>query len=54
MMREELVALWEKCQFSSSEREQFEYLYDNLYTEDLLTFHEIEVEKMKKYYEDNK
>lgn len=53
-MREELIQLWEKCHFSSNERERFEFLYDNLYTEDLLMFHEIEIKNVKKYYEENK
>ncbi|KRT78624.1 hypothetical protein AMK59_7863, partial [Oryctes borbonicus] len=53
-MREELILLWEKCHFAAVERESFEYFNDHLYTEDLLTFHEIEVGKMKRYYEANK
>ncbi|GJQ79822.1 hypothetical protein Trydic_g23287 [Trypoxylus dichotomus] len=53
-MRQELMSYWDKCHFSAAERESFEYFNDNLYTEDLLMFHEIEVDKMKKYYETNK
>ncbi|KRT85574.1 hypothetical protein AMK59_1719, partial [Oryctes borbonicus] len=53
-IREELASLWEKCHFAAAERESFEYFNDHLYTEDLLTFHEIEVEKMRRYYEANK
>ncbi|KAK9732403.1 hypothetical protein QE152_g12890 [Popillia japonica] len=42
-MREELLQYRDECHFSSAfssaERESFEYFHDNLYTEDLLTFH---------------
>ncbi|KAI4454854.1 biotinidase-related [Holotrichia oblita] len=53
-MREELMQYWDKCHFSSTDRESFEYFHDNLYTEDLLTFHEIEVDKMRAYYQKHK
>ncbi|KAK9732428.1 hypothetical protein QE152_g12888 [Popillia japonica] len=54
MLWEKLDEYRDECHFSSAERESFEYFHDNLYTEDILTFHEIEVDKMRTYYQANK
>lgn len=53
-MRNELVKLWDMCKCSEHERNLFTPFHSNTYTEDLLTLHELEVERMQKFYETNK
>lgn len=52
-VREELELLWDLCQFSESQR-SFLPFYSQTYTEDLLTLHELEAEKLRKFYKSNK
>ncbi|XP_043467957.1 protein regulator of cytokinesis 1-like [Leptopilina heterotoma] len=52
-VREELELLWDMCQFSESQR-CFLPFYSQTYTEDLLTLHELEAEKLRKFYKANK
>ncbi|XP_051159934.1 protein regulator of cytokinesis 1-like [Leptopilina boulardi] len=52
-VREELEVLWDLCQFSESQR-CFLPFYSQTYTEDLLTLHELEAEKLRKFYKSNK
>lgn len=52
-MRHELMYWWDKCRYNDVQRQEFIHFYSNCYTEDLLTFHEMEVEKLKYHYEKN-
>lgn len=53
-IREELVRWWDKCRFGPEKRREFLYFESDCYTEDLITFHELEIEKVKTFYENNK
>ncbi|XP_017767918.1 PREDICTED: protein regulator of cytokinesis 1-like isoform X2 [Nicrophorus vespilloides] len=53
-MRAEIIDLWNKCCLTEEERTYFDSFYDDLFTEDLLTLHDIEICKLKKEYENNK
>ncbi|XP_043686453.1 protein regulator of cytokinesis 1-like [Vespula pensylvanica] len=53
-VRAELVNLWDLCKYGESQRKKFTAFYSRTYTEDLLTLHELEVDKVGKYYETNK
>ncbi|KAF2903144.1 hypothetical protein ILUMI_03046 [Ignelater luminosus] len=50
--RKKLVELWDKCQFTDTQRD-FEFFHGDLYTEDLLTLHDIEIQKLERYYSEN-
>ncbi|KAI4474416.1 hypothetical protein M0802_015614 [Mischocyttarus mexicanus] len=52
-VRAELVKLWDLCKYGESQRKKFTAFYSRTYTKDLLTLHELEVEKVRKYYETN-
>lgn len=53
-VREELVNLWDLCKYGESQRKAFIAFYSRTYTENLLQLHELEVEKVGKYYQTNK
>lgn len=53
-LRFELVNLWDLCKYCEAERNSFAAFHSNTFTENLLTLHEIEVEKMQKFYNDNR
>lgn len=53
-VRYELTHLWDQCKCCESERNAFAPFYSNTFTEDLLTLHELEVERLRKFYNDNK
>lgn len=53
-VREELVNLWDLCKYGESQRKAFIAFYSRTYSENLLQLHELEVEKVGKYYERNK
>ncbi|XP_030625973.1 protein regulator of cytokinesis 1 [Chanos chanos] len=51
-VRQELVALWDKCMFGPEQRESFNsHFCDNNYTEELLAVHDSELLKVKAYYD---
>ncbi|XP_071946769.1 protein regulator of cytokinesis 1-like isoform X2 [Antedon mediterranea] len=52
-MREELTSWWNKCFFSLEQRQTFTAASDDEFTEELLELHDLEVAKMKAYYEEN-
>lgn len=52
--RTELEELWVKCCVSEFEKELFEAYQADIYTEDILTLHEMEIDRLKKFYEDYK
>uniref|UniRef100_A0A1B6EG14 Protein regulator of cytokinesis 1 n=1 Tax=Clastoptera arizonana TaxID=38151 RepID=A0A1B6EG14_9HEMI len=49
-MRNELDVLWEKCYFSQFERDCFSAYKTDVFSDDVLTLHEFEVEKLQQYY----
>ncbi|GLV38821.1 fascetto [Carabus blaptoides fortunei] len=53
-MRHEMVYWWDKCRYNDVQRQAFINFNSNCYTEDLLTLHEMEVEKLRSHYEKNK
>ncbi|GLG96812.1 Uncharacterized protein GBIM_03712 [Gryllus bimaculatus] len=52
-IREELASWWDKCCYGKLQRQQFRSFYSDCYTEDLLELHEIEIEKLKRYFSEN-
>ncbi|KAL0120022.1 hypothetical protein PUN28_008002 [Cardiocondyla obscurior] len=52
-VRHELINLWDLCKFSEEERNMFAPFFSNTFTDDLLTLHELEVERLRKFYNDN-
>ncbi|CAG9763092.1 unnamed protein product [Ceutorhynchus assimilis] len=52
-LRDQLQTIWTKCHCSDADKKSFRYFYNDFYTEDLLDLHELEIQKWKKYYEDN-
>nr|XP_022902466.1 protein regulator of cytokinesis 1-like isoform X1 [Onthophagus taurus] len=52
-LRNELSTLWEKCHKTNSEREEFTYYRTKTYTEELISYHTIEIDKLKNYYQNN-
>lgn len=53
-LRVDIYEWWEKCLKSDIERKRFINFTNDCYTEDLLELHEIELEELKAFYEDNK
>lgn len=53
-LRQDLEAWWNKCRISPEQRTTFIYFNSDCYTEDLLTLHELEIDRLKKHYEDNR
>ncbi|XP_012527402.1 protein regulator of cytokinesis 1 [Monomorium pharaonis] len=53
-LRNELRELWDKCKFCDKERNTFAPFYSNTFTEDLLTLHELELERLNKFYNENR
>ncbi|XP_077258927.1 protein regulator of cytokinesis 1 [Temnothorax americanus] len=53
-IRYELLNLWDLCKYCEAERNGFAPFHSNTFTEDLLTLHELEVERLRKFYNDNR
>lgn len=53
-LRIKLIEQWDKIYKSPEEREKFEFLRSDTYTEDLLQLHEMELEECTRFYNDNK
>lgn len=53
-LREQIVAQWDKIHRSEAERQKFTYFQAQIYTEDLLELHEIELEECKRFYDENR
>lgn len=51
--REEIVQWWDKCLKSAEERARFSTFKSDVYNEDLLTLHEMELNDLKEYYRNN-
>lgn len=53
-VREKLIDQWDKVYKSQQERNNFEYLHSDTYTEDLFQLHQIELEECVRFYNENK
>lgn len=53
-LREEIVSWWDRCYFSEKQRQEFQAFYFSDFNEDVLELHELEVNKLKLYYEANR
>ncbi|TSK20021.1 Protein regulator of cytokinesis 1 [Bagarius yarrelli] len=53
-VREEIAEFWDKCFFSPDQRQAFLPFYDDNFNEELLNFHEAEIQRVKQHYEDHK
>ncbi|XP_065078930.1 protein regulator of cytokinesis 1-like [Ochlerotatus camptorhynchus] len=51
--RVEIVQWWEKCLKSQEERSRFSTFKSDVYNEDLLTLHEMELNDLKEFYRNN-
>lgn len=52
-LRVKLEEMWQKCHCSELDKRTFKYLNSDCYTEDLLDLYEMEIQKWKKFYEEN-
>lgn len=50
-LREEVLSWWDRCHFSQNERDKFSAFRYAEFTEDVLELHEMEVVKLRNYYE---
>ncbi|XP_024118987.1 protein regulator of cytokinesis 1b isoform X2 [Oryzias melastigma] len=50
-LRSEILELWEKCFYSSEQRQDFTAFYSVDFDDDLLAVHEAELHRLKQYYE---
>lgn len=53
-VRDQLQDLWDKCRYGNAQRKEFKPFYVQSYTEDLLALHDLEVERLRKFYNANK
>lgn len=53
-VRIEIEKYWDLTLKSDQERARFTHFTNDCYTEDLLSLHELELEDLKKFYEDNR
>lgn len=53
-LRLQIVAAWDKIHRSEAERNKFTYFASEVYTEDLLELHEMELQECKHFYETNR
>ncbi len=53
-VRAEIENLWELCKYSELQKRSFTEMKCQTYTDDLLTIHEMEAEKLRKYYDKNR
>ena len=51
--RQELHELWDKCYFTTSQRNSFEPLLSDTFSEHILDEHEHKIEQLKSYLEKN-
>lgn len=51
--RQEIELWWEKTLISDTEKSRFSHFTSECYTEDLLTLHEMEIEDLKNFYNQN-
>uniref|UniRef100_A0A8C4HS48 Protein regulator of cytokinesis 1 n=1 Tax=Dicentrarchus labrax TaxID=13489 RepID=A0A8C4HS48_DICLA len=53
-IRSEIAVLWEKCFLSTDQRQAFAPYFSEDFTEELLTLHDAEIQRLKQHYEDHK
>ncbi|KAG9489195.1 hypothetical protein GDO78_005278 [Eleutherodactylus coqui] len=54
VIRTELSTYWDKCFYGNEQRQAFAPFYDEDYSEDLLSLHDAEIDRIKQYYEAHK
>ncbi|XP_066513190.1 protein regulator of cytokinesis 1-like isoform X2 [Hoplias malabaricus] len=53
-IRDNIAVFWEKCFYSTEQRQAFVPYYDDDFSEDLLNLHDAEILRLKQHYEDHK
>ncbi|KAK2914097.1 hypothetical protein Q8A67_002496 [Cirrhinus molitorella] len=53
-IRNEIAVFWDKCFYSTDQRQAFVPYYDDDFSEELLSLHDAEIVRLKQYYEDHK
>ncbi|XP_049459002.1 protein regulator of cytokinesis 1b isoform X1 [Epinephelus fuscoguttatus] len=53
-LRSEIAVFWEKCFFSTDQRHAFSPYFSEAFTEELLSLHDAEIQRLKQHYEDHK
>lgn len=53
-VRTKIKLMWDNVMYSSQEREEFVHYYQDIFTEDTLTLHELYLDKITKFYNENK
>ncbi|XP_047437342.1 protein regulator of cytokinesis 1b isoform X2 [Mugil cephalus] len=53
-IRSEIAVFWEKCFYSTDQRQAFAPYFSEEFTEDLLSLHDAEIQRLKQHYEDHK
>ncbi|XP_052750360.1 protein regulator of cytokinesis 1-like [Galleria mellonella] len=53
-VRTKIKLMWDNVMYSTREREEFLHYFQDIFTEDTLTLHELYLERITKYYNDNK
>uniref|UniRef100_H3DN66 Protein regulator of cytokinesis 1b n=1 Tax=Tetraodon nigroviridis TaxID=99883 RepID=H3DN66_TETNG len=53
-IRSEIAVLWEKCFFSTEQRKAFTPYFSEDFTEELLSQHDAEIQRVKQHYEDHR
>ncbi|XP_049573754.1 protein regulator of cytokinesis 1b [Syngnathus scovelli] len=54
VIRSEIAVFWEKCFLSNEQRQSFSPYFSEDFSEELLSVHDAEIQRLKKYYEDHK
>uniref|UniRef100_A0A8C2E1W1 Protein regulator of cytokinesis 1b n=1 Tax=Cyprinus carpio TaxID=7962 RepID=A0A8C2E1W1_CYPCA len=53
-IRNEIAVFWDKCFYSTDQRQAFVPYYDDDFSEELLSLHDAEIVQLKQYYEEHK
>ncbi|XP_050344402.1 protein regulator of cytokinesis 1-like [Nymphalis io] len=53
-VRTKIKLMWDNVMYSTQEREEFLHYFQDIFTEDTLTLHELYLDRITKYYNDNK
>lgn len=53
-VRTKIKLMWDNVLYSTREREEFVHYYQDIFTEDTLTLHELYLEKITKFFNENK
>ncbi|CAB1429920.1 unnamed protein product [Pleuronectes platessa] len=53
-IRSQMAVMWEKCLFSTAQRQAFAPYYSEDFTEELLHLHDAEIQRLKQHHEDHK